>query len=334
MTLQPIGDLARMFVARRQMTEAQAEVTRASNEVTTGLVQDRGAHLRGDQTVAAALSRDLAMVAALSRNAAALATTAGAMQSTLQGLDDLALDVSLRLLSPAADRDGPTTDNLAQQAREAFQGAVGLLNTRAGGQSLLAGTATDGPATVDAGTLLGLATAAAAGQQTAADIATAIVDWFDDPAGFAAQGYLGGPPRPAVPLAPGETAALPQTAADPALRRTLAGLAIAALSVDLAAGGPSQVASGLQRQAGQILFANGTDRTSLMAGLGTSEERIAAVATRLGAEQSAMARAQSDLLSADPFDAATQLSARQTQLETIYAVTGRLSRLTLVEYLR
>jgi flagellar hook-associated protein 3 FlgL len=334
MTLQPIGDLARMFVARRQMTEVQAGVTRAANEVTTGLVADRGAHLKGDQTVAAALSRDLAMVAALSRNAAGLATAAGALQTALQGVDDLAGDMSLGLLSPAADRDGPTTGTLAVQARQAFEGAVGLLNTQAGGQTLLAGTATDGPATVDAGSLLGLATAAAAGQQTAADIAAAIVAWFDDPAGFAAQGYRGGPPRPPVPLAPGETASLPQTAADPALRRTLAGLAIAALSVDLAAGGPSQVASGLQRAAGQILIAGGNDRTAGMAALGVTEERIAIVAARLDAEQSAMARAQSDLLAADPYEAATRLSSSQTQLETIYAVTGRLARLTLVEFLR
>jgi flagellar hook-associated protein 3 FlgL len=334
MTLQPIGDLARVFVSRRQMTEAQAELTRRAAEVTTGLVQDRGAHLKGDQTVAAALSRDLEVIAALSRNAAGLATTASALQTALQALDTMAGDLSLRLLSPAADRDGPTTDSLAGQARQAFAGAVAALNTRAGGQSLLAGTATDGPATVDADTLLGLAAAAAAGQQTAADIATAITAWFDDPAGFATQGYLGGPPRPAVPLAPGETASLPQTAADPALRHTLAGLAIAALSVELAAGGPSQVASGLQRQAGQVLFAAGSDRTAMMADLGVAEERIAKAGAQLGAEQSALKQAQSDLLSADPFEAATLLSSRQAQLETIYAVTGRLSRLTLVEFLR
>lgn len=334
MTLQPVGDLARMFVARRQMTEAQAEVTRRANEMTTGLVADRGAHLKGDQTVAAALAHDLAIVEALSRNAAALATTAGAMQSALQSLDALASDVGLRMLSPAADRDGPLTGTLAGQARQAFAGAVAALNTRAGGQTLFAGTATDGPATVDAETLLSLSSAAAAGQQTAADIAAAILAWFDDPAGFSAQGYLGGLSRPPAPLAPGETADLAPTAVDPAVRRTLAGLAIAALSVELAAGGPSEVASGLQREAGGILTAGGTERTAVMADLGLVEERISVAATRLGAERSAMARAQSDLLSADPYEAATQLSSRQSQLETIYAVTARLSRLSLVEFLR
>lgn len=334
MTPQPIGDLARIFVSRRQMTEVQSEVTRSAMEVTTGLIQDRAAHLKGDYTVAAALSRDLEMLGALSRNASGLATMAGAMQSALQALEATAADVALRLLSPAADRDGPTTDTLALQGRQAFEGAVAALNTQAGGQSLFAGTATDGPATVDVETLLGLAKAAAAGQQTASDIATAIVTWFDDPSGFAAQGYLGGPPRPAIPLVPGETATLPQTAVDPAFRRALAGLAIAALSVELSTGGPSQVASGLQRQAGQILFSNGTDRTALMADLGTVEERIAIAAQRLGAEQSAMTRAQSDLLSADPYEAATRLSSRQAQMETVFAVTARLSRLSLVEFLR
>jgi flagellar hook-associated protein 3 FlgL len=334
MTLQPIGDLARMFVSRRQLTEVQAEVARRAAEVTTGLVADRGTQLKGDQTVAAALARDLDMASAFLRNAASLATSATALQMTLQTVDALAGEVSLRLLSPAVDRDGPITDVLAAQAREAFKGAVAALNTRVGGQTLLAGTATDGPATVDAETLLGLATAAATGQQSAADIAAAITAWFDDPAGFSTQAYLGGPARPAAPLAQGESAELPQTANEPVLRRTLAGLAIAALSTDLAGGGPSQVAAGLQRRAGEILIAGASDRTIMMADIGLAEERIAVAASRLQAETSALQRAQSDLLSADPYEAATQLSARQSQLETIYAVTARLSRLSLVEFLR
>jgi flagellar hook-associated protein 3 FlgL len=274
------------------------------------------------------------MASAFLRNAASLATSATALQMTLQTVDALAGEVSLRLLSPAVDRDGPITDVLAAQAREAFKGAVAALNTRVGGQTLLAGTATDGPATVDAETLLGLATAAATGQQSAADIAAAITAWFDDPAGFSTQAYLGGPARPAAPLAQGESAELPQTANEPVLRRTLAGLAIAALSTDLAGGGPSQVAAGLQRRAGEILIAGASDRTIMMADIGLAEERIAVAASRLQAETSALQRAQSDLLSADPYEAATQLSARQSQLETIYAVTARLSRLSLVEFLR
>ncbi len=334
MTLQPIGDLAQIFVSRRQMTAVQAALNRNKAEMTTGLVQDRGAHLRGDQTAASALARDSAMVGALARNAQTLAVTSGAMQAALQTVDRLAADLSGQLLSPAADRDGATTGTLVAEARDALAGAVGALNARAGGQALFSGAASDGPALVDADTLLAQVRAAAAGETSVAGITAAVTAWFDDPAGFAAQAYLGGPPRPPVPLAPGETAALPQTAADPALRRTLAGLAIAALAVEFAAGGPSDTAAGLQRAAGRMLVAEGTARTALMADLGLTEGRIAATATRLQAEDTALDRARSDLLSADPYESAAMLTERQTQLETIYAVTARLSRLSLAEFLR
>jgi flagellar hook-associated protein 3 FlgL len=44
--------------------------------------------------------------------------------------------------------------------------------------------------------------------------------------------------------------------------------------------------------------------------------------------------ARADLVAIDPFEAATRMEAAQTQLETLYSVTARLSRLSLVDFLR
>ena len=42
---------------------------------------------------------------------------------------------------------------------------------------------------------------------------------------------------------------------------------------------------------------------------------------------------RNDIRSADPYQTATALTEVQTQIETLFAVTARLSRLNLVDYL-
>jgi flagellar hook-associated protein 3 FlgL len=82
------------------------------------------------------------------------------------------------------------------------------------------------------------------------------------------------------------------------------------------------------------LLQNDTDRAFLRGNLGFAQARIEQAQTRNESEIAALEIARSDLLSIDPYEAATRLEAAQTQLETLYSVTARLSRLRLVDFLR
>jgi len=73
--------------------------------------------------------------------------------------------------------------------------------------------------------------------------------------------------------------------------------------------------------------------TALQARLGVAQERISSAEIRNAAESSALQIARSDLLAIDPYDTATALQATQTQLETLYSITARLTRLNLTDYL-
>jgi len=64
------------------------------------------------------------------------------------------------------------------------------------------------------------------------------------------------------------------------------------------------------------------------------EAQIDGATARNTAESSALELARAELIAIDPYKAATDLTSVQTQLETLYALTARLSRLSLVEYLR
>ena len=64
------------------------------------------------------------------------------------------------------------------------------------------------------------------------------------------------------------------------------------------------------------------------------EGQVAAAQSRNGSESSALQIARSEMVAVDAYDAATRLTDAETRLQTLYAVTARLSSLSLTDYLR
>jgi flagellar hook-associated protein 3 FlgL len=67
--------------------------------------------------------------------------------------------------------------------------------------------------------------------------------------------------------------------------------------------------------------------------VGTIQSYIENANTRNITEISAIEIARSSILSVDPYDSATKLQSMQTQLELLYAMTAKLSKLSLVNYI-
>jgi flagellar hook-associated protein 3 FlgL len=121
---------------------------------------------------------------------------------------------------------------------------------------------------------------------------------------------------------------------DQSLRDTLAGFAMAALIDRGVLAGDATERGGLAQQAGQQLVSTEDARTTLEARIGTVEAQIEAARTRNSAEETSLGILRSDIGSVDPYEAATRLQTIQSQLESLYLVTARVSRLSLTEYLR
>jgi flagellar hook-associated protein 3 FlgL len=98
------------------------------------------------------------------------------------------------------------------------------------------------------------------------------------------------------------------------------------------AGKPAQRAE-LAKAAGAVLLEAADARGALAARIGTAQERVATATTRNSAEATALQIVRIGIVSADPYEAATALTEAQNQLDTLYAVTARLSRLSLANYL-
>ncbi|WP_128514652.1 flagellin [Tabrizicola thermarum] len=328
-----VGDASLTNVLARQGADLRGQVQRASQEIASGKHADIGLALRGDFSPLLAIDASLARLAAFKATTADAAFHTAAQQSSITGLSKLASGISTQLLGVTDVATPAQINTLAADARGRLGSAISLLNTQASGRAVFAGQATDVVPLGSADDLLAALETAAAGATTAGQVAAAVATWFANPLGYGAF-YQGSAPLTGSPIAPGEQADLSTTAMDPAIRDTLAGLATAALlDRGMLAGNPEERAR-LAVIAGQSLTGSEEARITLSARIGTVEAQIEAARTRNSAEETSLGILRSDIGSVDPYEAATRLETVRAQLESLYLVTARVSRLSLTEYLR
>jgi flagellar hook-associated protein 3 FlgL len=90
----------------------------------------------------------------------------------------------------------------------------------------------------------------------------------------------------------------------------------------------------LAERSGRELLRTEDARITLAARIGSVEAQVEAAQSRNGAEETALGILRSDIGAVDPYEAATRLEAARAQLESLYLITARVSRLSLVEFLR
>jgi flagellar hook-associated protein 3 FlgL len=71
----------------------------------------------------------------------------------------------------------------------------------------------------------------------------------------------------------------------------------------------------------------------LQAALGVSQERVAQASARLSIQIDVMTTVITGLEAVDPAEAATRVAMLTQQIETAYALTGRLHQLSLLDFL-
>ena len=333
MTLLSLGDLAQSMILRRNMNQAKVQVQTLSQEMTSGVTSDLARHLRGDLGPLNGLNQTLKQLEGYKSVTSELELFSGSMQAALETLDGFATALATPLQSVSVAGDEASINAMGGEAKQKFVAAIGLLNMRVGDRALFSGKATDRAPLPDGATILSQLQTLVAAETTADGVRDAVMDWFDDPAGYAAL-YAGDDPLAAVDIGQGEDAHLNITAATDEVVATLKGLALAALTAEGATNLQATGRASLGVMAGASLMASQSARADLRADLAVTENRIAAAQTRNGAETTALEIARAKLVEVDAYEAATELTSAQTRLETIYAITSRLSSLNLASYLR
>lgn len=335
MSYVSIGDMAQTYMIRRQNSELKNTATRLTNELSTGQTTDVAKRFSGDFSIVSSIETSLTSLQSYKSAANEAGQFSTIMQTTLEVVQSQTTAAVSALLLTSNSANQTQIDNTASNVRQKFDAVVSSLNTQAGGRSIFAGAATDGPAIASANVIIAELQIVIAAETTAAGVETAVNTWFDAPGGgYETVGYLGST-TPLVPFKIGahQEADVSIMATDTEIRDTLKGLALAALVSEGALAGDALEQALLLKNAGAALLSVGDRLTGMRANLGTVEAQIETVSTQTASEISALEIVKTELLSVDPYSAASELEAVQTQLETLYAITARMSRLSLVDFL-
>ncbi len=333
MTSMSYGDLAHSYLLRRQNVTTKAEMQALQTEVVTGQSRDITAKVRGDVAPITGIDATLSRVEGYQTLAREQLLVTGAMQAALNTVHDLSSNLAEFLIGASTGVLESRVTAAGATARANLETVVSALNTRFGDRSLFSGMATSSPALADSDLILDAAETAITGALSASDIEAALTTWFDDPAGFAADAYQGGDPLAPVNVAVGETAAMNITALDPAIKATLKGLVMAALLDRGVMSGQPQVRQDMANRAGLSLLQTNTDRAYLTGRLGAVEAQIESAAARNSAESTSLKIVRNEITTVDGYDVASKLQDTQSQLEKIYTLTARMTRLSLMDYL-
>lgn len=336
MMFSSFGDQARTFMLSRQNSQLKTDLTRISLELSSGRVADSSKSVRGDYTGLSEIEEAATALAAYQTSNTETALFIENAQTALAFIQNLTGEAAPALLMASNTNNNELVAATTANSKQKLESVVSAINTQTTGRSLFSGTSTDTPALAPVDVFLADLAPLLSSETTAAGAMAIINDWFDSPGGgFETVAYTGSNTvLTPFEIGPGRSASFQITAADPGIRGAIKGLTIAALVSQGTMDSYHDERQLLLQQSGEILLSNENELSGLRAATGTAEAHIDEMRVQNETESHALNLAKNSILGADPYTAATELEAIQTQLETLYTVTARLSRLSLVDFLR
>ncbi len=329
------SDLGRLAGLRRATADTRAALDKAATEMTTGENTSRYDATSGNITRIFAIERELDRNAVFSDTITLSTVRADTMQNAL-GLI-LAPLQSLADSLPSTVGIGDVSASMihARSARNAFTDTVNALNTQSGGLSLFAGTATDRPALASAETMLGELDALAAAAGSAEEAIAVVNAWFAAPSGgFYASGYVGSAEDVAsVDIGEGRRLDYGLRADQAELVETLRAEALAAVVAGGAFAGDNTARMEILKAASAALIAAKEGVLDIRSAVGVTQETLENATAARTAEKNTLDLARNAIMTVDPTEATSMYTALETQLQTIYTVTARLSELSYVKYM-
>lgn len=335
MPIVSIGDMSQHFMSLQNSGRIKSDLAQLGQELSTGKAADVVEKLGGQTRQLSGINHSLEVLTAYQRSADETSLMLEHMQLALDRVDQQRDTAAGELLKVSPQSLGHQITNASQTAAQAFSDIVSALNTRLSGRSLFAGAAVDRTPLAKADEMLDDIRANLVGATTQTDVSNIVEQWFDDPAGgFATMGYLGDTGgKMERTIGPNQSIKVSLQADDPSTKELLRATALAALAGEMSGALTHAEQANLLQGAGASLIAGAGALVSSQSAVGSLQGSVEAGQTRLASEQSSLSFAYNDLTEADPFETATRLQAVQTQLETHFAVTARLSRLSLADYI-
>ncbi|NHF72906.1 flagellin [Paracoccus xiamenensis] len=337
MNFVSVGDLSRMFTLRNSNASLRSDIQRLSQEVTTGLQSDIPKHLNGDLVEFSKIEHELGRARAFRRTSAEAASVSSSMQAALGVLQDIADATGGNMLSDTALAVNDSLKLMASMAASHLDSAISTLNTNVGGRFVFSGSKVNVPAVVSADDLVAQAQTVIAGAATADEAIQRLGDWFaaaSGAGGFSDTAYQGSVGQDGeFGIDASTKIRFTYNANDASTRKILLGLTIGALVSKGAFDGDHTAQAAMMRAGGGALIEGNAGVALVRSDLGVTEQVIERSSVRLDAMLTNLQLERSNLIQADTYEAGSQLIQAEAQLEALFAMTARLSNLSLAKYL-
>lgn len=338
MTTYSIGDQARAFALQTASHRLKVTLATLTEEMASGEVADLGQRLQGNTQILNQIEARIARTDQADRNAAEAASLVGGVLDVMGAIQTQSGSIGLSLVAEPFSETPALVAMRAAEVGATFETVVARLNGAVADRFLFSGLNSDAPPLASATELLDALEVATFGLTSATDVAQAVSDWFDAPAGaggFLDVAYRGTTaPGQQISVADGQSITLSTTASSPALRDVLKGLATSALVDRGVLAGQYHEQRDLLQRGGQIMLNNTSDLLAEMGRVGQTMQFVERARTENAALRSTLMTTRNNLRAADPYETAGALTQVESQLEALYSVTARLSKLKLVDYLR
>jgi flagellar hook-associated protein 3 FlgL len=345
-----VSTAAMAGVQRQAILKAQGELATAQKEISTGRLADVGLSLGSQTRQVVSLRAEHARLTTMVTTNHMAGSRLEASQLTLDHIRQTADEFLGALVAVGNGTTGART--LQQTAAEGLKGLIGSLNASAGGQYLFGGINSDAkpmadyfaaPAPAASKQALDGAFAAAFGIAqgdpgteaiSAADMQSFLDGdfkaLFEEPQ-WSTTWSAASPENIQSRISASEVVDTSVNANEQAFKK----LAMAYTMVaDLGAEGLDDATFRVVAEAATRLISEGIQEvTELQGRVGAAQGRIAQTTERMSMQIDLIAGDIGTLENVDPYEAATRVTTLMTQLESGYALTGRLQSLSILNYL-
>ena len=335
MSVTGISDLQMSLIGRRQNAGLRAELVELTQEIASGKVSDVQAAISGDTAPLSSIDRNLSLISGYEFAASRVDLKLSYAATSLENLQGNVSALGAKLLS-ALQGGSNSIAPVLDSAKDNFKTSVASLQVQIGSQYVFSGLNSERAPLIPAEDILDSLRAATAGVSDPATFLDLIDRWFTEPGnGFDTIAYQGGADS-TVGLVVSSTTTVDDmfTANDDEIRSALRDLASITLVSEGSFAGSAEDLEAVIDEVGNNLIASDNQLTALRAALGEQRQRVDEATVQNGSERFALSEARNEILGVDVFEAAGRLEEVQTQLESLYLITARTSRLNLTEYLR
>ncbi|WDI31528.1 flagellin [Hyphococcus flavus] len=314
------------------ITDIKQRSEQTRMELVTGRIADLNSELAGSIGDAQMLRKAIDDIATTQTSISRALGRAQTTQISLARASEGSTDLGVNLLDAVNRRDENAVGISGTQAQLQLDAAISAFNQRYEGRALFSGDAVQTNPLADSETLLTDVRAIFAGAADAAQLEADLDAYFNTPGGgFDTNIYLGGSGDAArTEISDGELVSYSAKADEQPIRDLLRNLSTIVVAEENT--GFVDRNTALSTAATGLIEA-GNSVAEIRSRIGAAEERMVAAQTRLEAEHAALGETYNERTARDPYEAATLLQQLETQLQTSYLLTSRISQLSLSNYI-